>query len=183
MSKKNKTEVLPPVRPAVIPDMRAMLDKLVEEKVAQVMAKKSDALFQPYFQGRGVTTGIRKTQTVSEQRRWSRYFKKWGCDVCGTKKRGHYALGRCLNCYRRTEMRLNEIMAQLASEKGSIPVFLDRLGDVAREALKPAPLPPEKRMDLEWIAGQALAGPVKALPAAPSNRKDRPKRTKGREKP
>jgi hypothetical protein len=175
MPRKSKTEVLPPTRPAVIPDMRAMLDRLVEEKVAQVMAKKSDALFQPYFQGRGVTTGIRKTQTVSEQRRWSRYFKKWGCDVCGTKKRGHYALGRCLNCYRRTEMRLNEIMAQLASEKGSIPVFLDRLGDVAREALRPAaaPLPPEKRMDLEWIAGQALRPGQKALPAGTSRKRTR----------
>jgi hypothetical protein len=170
MPRKTKTEVLPPVRPTVIPDMRAMLEKLVEEKVAQMTAKRSDALFQPYFQGRGVAVGIRKTQTVSEQRKWSRYFKKWGCDVCGTKKRPHYALGRCMNCHHRTEHRLNEIVAQAASEKGSIPVFLDRLGDVAREALQPAspPLPPEKRMDLEWIARKSLRSALKALPALPT---------------
>jgi hypothetical protein len=165
MPKKPRTELLPPVRPAIIPDMRGMLERLVEEKVAQVMAKKSDALFQPYFQGRKVAAEIRRNQTVSERKRWGRYFKKWGCDVCGTKERQHYALGRCLACYRRTEQRLNEIMAHGASQKGSIAVFLDRQGDLARAALKARPLPPEKRMDLEGIARESLRPIQKALPA------------------
>jgi hypothetical protein len=175
MPKKPKTEILPPVRPRVVPDMRAMIDKLVEEKVAEIMSKRSDSTFQPYFQGRGVAIGIRKTQTVSEQRKWSRYFKKWGCDVCETKKKQHYALGRCGNCYARTEYRLNEIIDQAASERGSIPAFLDRLGDVAREALLPvaAALTPSERLDLEKIARNALMPALKALPAGKSRKRTR----------
>jgi hypothetical protein len=190
MPRKSKTEVLPPVRPTVIPDMRAMLDQLVEEKVAQVMAKRSDTLFQPYFQSRRVAAEIRRNQTVPERGKWSRYFKKWGCEVCGMKrqpgrrtdlpprtgekikKKQHYALGRCLACYKRTEERLNELMAHGAAQKGSISVFLDRQGDLARAALRPAspPLRPEKRLDLEWIARKALRSALKALPAARRNR-------------
>jgi hypothetical protein len=168
-----RAEVLQPAHPAVVPDVRAMLDKLVEEKVAELMSKGSDALFQPYFQSNRVAAEIRKNQTVSEQRKWGRYFKKWGCDVCGTKKRHHRALARCEHCYNRTKMRLEEIMAQAASEKGSTQVFVDELGDMAREALRPAspPLPPEKRMDLEWIARESLRPPPKALPAAKSRKR------------
>jgi hypothetical protein len=185
------TEVLPSTRLAVIPDMRAILDKLVEKKVGELMSRDQDLLFQPYFQGRKVAAEIRRNQTVPEQRRWSRYFKKWGCDVCEMKrqpgrhtelpprtgekikKKEHHALGRCLACYSRTEQRLNEIMAHGASQKGSIAVFLDRQGDLARAALRPAspPLPPEKRLDLEWIARKALKPALKALPAGKSRKR------------
>jgi hypothetical protein len=168
MPRKTKTEVLPPARPAaVIPDVRAMLDRLVEEKVGELMSKGSEALFQPYFQSKRVVQEIRKQQTVSEQEKWSRYFKKWGCDVCKTKKRPHSAHGRCNPCHQRTYQRLREIMNQAASEQASNSVFLDRQGDLAREALKPLspPLPPEKRMDLEGIARDAIRQTRKALPA------------------
>jgi hypothetical protein len=171
MPRKNRTEVLPPARPHVVPDIRAMLDKLVEEKVAELMSKGRDTLFQPYFQSKRVADEVRRNQTVSERSKWSRYFKKWGCDVCGEKKGGHMTLGRCRVCFNRTYWRLTQLLTQAASEKAATPVFEDRLGDLARAALEPpAPLPPEKRMDLEWIARQALAGPVKALPAG-KNRK------------
>ena len=167
MSKKSKPEVLPPTRLSVIPDMRGMLEKLVEQKVAELMSKDSSDVFQPYFQSSKVAAEIRRNQTVSEQRKWARYFKKWGCDVCGTKKKGYSELGRCHACYTRTLRRLNEIMAQAARKKGSIQAFVDLPGELAREALKPLspPLPPERRMDLEWIARQALKPTQKALPA------------------
>jgi predicted nucleic acid-binding Zn-ribbon protein len=173
MPRKRKTEVLPPVRPGVIPDVRATLDELVEEKVAKLMSKDSDALFQPYFQSNRVTQEIRKNQTVSEQQKWRRYFKKYGCDRCGEKKRAHVALGRCYDCYWRTYRRLTEITSEAASEKGSMQVFVDRLGDAAREALRPAspPLPPEKRMDLEWIARDSIRSAQKALPAGKSHKR------------
>jgi hypothetical protein len=179
MPRKSKTEVLPPARPRVVPDIRAMLDKLVEEKVAELMSNGGDARFQPYFQSNRVVAEVRRNQTVSERSKWTRYFKKWGCDVCGTRKRAHLGLGRCQACYFRTDQRLRELLTQAASEKAPMPVFEDRLGDLVRAALKtPEPLPPEKRMDLEWIARQALTGPVRALPAAPGAPKDRPKRTR-----
>jgi hypothetical protein len=165
MPRKSKTEVLPPARP--IPDVRAMLDRLVEEKVGELMSKGSESLFQPYFQSKRVVDEIRKQQTVSEQEKWSRYLKKWGCDVCETKRCPHCALGRCRACYQRTFQRLKEFMDQAASEQAGNSVFLDRQGDLAREALKPLspPLPPEKRMDLEGIAREALRPAQKALPA------------------
>jgi hypothetical protein len=165
MLKKIKAEVLPPARPRIVPDTRAILDELVEEKVAEIMSKGRDALFQPYFQSKRVATEIRKIQTVSDRGKWSRYFEKWGCDVCGTKKRGHRGLGRCAPCYLRTLQRL-EHLARDAGEKDTMPVFEDRLGDAARAALKPAePLPPEQRLDLEGIAREALRPIQKALPA------------------
>jgi hypothetical protein len=146
MTRKSKPEVLPPTRLAVIPDVRAMLDKLVEEKIAEIMSKDAPDLFQPYFQSKRVASEIRRNQTVTEQNRWSAYFDKWGCDVCGTKKRQHNAIGRCEECYRRTAQRL-AALRRSAGAKGAIPAFLDRQGDLAREALRALspPLPPEKR--------------------------------------
>jgi hypothetical protein len=165
MPRKSKTEVLPPTRHAAVPDMRAILDKLVEKKVVEIMSKDRDALFRPYFQSKRVADEIRKNQTVSERKKWGQYFKKWGCDVCGTKESSHVGLGRCSACYLRTERRLKKIMAESAGTKAAVPVFGDRLGDAAREALRPAAaLPPEKRMDLETIARKALRPIWKALP-------------------
>jgi hypothetical protein len=170
MLRKSKTEVLPLARPAAVANMRAILDTLVEEKVAEILSNGQDTLFQPYFQSKRVAAEIRKNQTVSEQRKWSRYFKKWGCDVCGTKKRGHCSLGRCQPCYIRTVHRLSAV-ARDANEKDSTPVFVDRLGNMAREALEmPTPLPPEKRLDLEGIAREAIRQTQKALPAGKKRR-------------
>jgi hypothetical protein len=173
MPKKTKTEVLPPAPLAVIPDMRAMLDKLVEEKVAEIMSKDAPALFQPYFQSKRVATEIRRNQTVTDHERWTAYYRKWGCDVCGQKKHGHFSLGRCANCHHRTFKRLRAIMREMASANASAPVFEDRAGDLARQALQPLspPLPPEKRMDLEWIARDAIRSVQKALPAANSRKR------------
>jgi hypothetical protein len=160
MPRKSKTEVQPPARPRVVPDVRAMLDMLVEEKVAELMSKGRDTLFQPYFQSKRVAAEVRKNQTVSERSKWTRYFKKWGCDVCGTKKRAHWSLGRCQACHTRTDQRLREFLTQAASEKVTTPVFEDRPGELARAALTPI-----ERLDLEEIARQALRPALKALPA------------------
>jgi hypothetical protein len=170
MPRKTKTEVLPPARHAAVANMRAILDKLVEEKIAEILSSGQDTLFQPYFQSKRVAAEIRKNQTVGEQGKWTRYFKKWGCDVCGTKKRSHRGLGRCWPCYIRTFQRLSAL-ARDAGEKDSAPVFVDRLGDMAREALEPpTPLPPEKRLDLESIAREAIRHTQKALPAGKKRR-------------
>jgi hypothetical protein len=131
---RETVEVLKPTRE--VPDMRAELEQLVEQKIAEMMGDKSDGIFEPFFTSRAIVAAIRKRETVLQQRKWIYYFKDWGCMLCKKKKKGHRALGMCAACYNRIARRLYLTMHRAARENPTtVPGFRD-LGDVARAALR-----------------------------------------------
>jgi hypothetical protein len=131
---RETVEVLKPTRE--VPDMRAALEQLVEQKIAEMMSNKSNGIFEPFFQSKAIAAAIRKRETVLQQRKWIYFLKDWGCMLCHKKNKGHKALGMCAACYNRIARRLQLTMLRAARENPitAVPVVHD-FKDVAREAL------------------------------------------------
>ena len=137
MPKKTKALAVREVevlRPAPqIPDARAAIEQLVEQKIAEIMGN-TDAIFEPFFRTKAVAIAIKKLQTVAEQRKWSDYFAAYGCLVCRTKKQPHRSIGMCQACHQRILVRLAGILrraAAAAAERPGAPAVRD-LTDLAR---------------------------------------------------
>jgi hypothetical protein len=109
MPKKTKAlavrnvEVLPPA--PKIPDARAAIEQLVEQKIAEIMGS-GDAIFEPFFRSKEICREIRRLETVPMQRKWTYYFENFGCLICQKKDRPHVSLGMCNTCHARTAQRL-----------------------------------------------------------------------------
>lgn len=120
MTKKTRDGDIPKVRAEIIParrtasvaaramDAQAMLKKIVEQQVAEIMANRDDLLFQPFLQSRRVADELRRLQTVPELRKWSVYYVRHGCLVCGAKTKSYAGCGMCGACYQRTAKRLKD---------------------------------------------------------------------------
>jgi hypothetical protein len=83
-------ELLPPDRGRRAEQFKRMVADLIDKQVSEALASNSDALFQPWFQLRKVAYEIKRKQTVTEQRKWTEYFKKYGCIVCSPNARTNY---------------------------------------------------------------------------------------------
>lgn len=105
---------------------------------AELLPPAPEADLEPWFQSREVTLEIKRRQTVTEQRKWSSYYFDWGCLVCGTKEKPHFALGFCQGCYARTKQRLAASIRKHspATPRGDLS-FIDSVR-LAREALAPS---------------------------------------------
>jgi hypothetical protein len=91
--------VLPPeVRLVALPPAEAKLQALVQEQVAEILARREDLIFQPYFQSRRVAQELLKLKSIPERRAWSVRYDRKGCSHCKTKKRPHSSCGMCLPC-------------------------------------------------------------------------------------
>src|ERR1700683_5445723 len=137
-----RAEVLPmknPTNPGE--EAEAMLERIVQRKVAEMMATDSSIL-QPFMQTRRVTNEIRKNQNVIETLKWGYYLQDWGCLVCGRKDAGHASLGMCPECYRRV---------------------VNRMTSTIRRATTNRPPDDGQVYDLREIAQQSLAQSLKAL--------------------
>ena len=97
-----RVEVIPPEKPNAPrlgpEDAKKLLKRLVEQQVAEIMANRDEFLFQPFFQQRKVADEIRRLQTVPERNKWSRYYDRWGCLRCNTRKVPHSSIGMCRDC-------------------------------------------------------------------------------------
>jgi hypothetical protein len=137
-----RAEVLPMKKPATpIEKAEAMLDRIVQRKVAELMASDSSIL-QPFMQTRRVTNEIRKNQNVIETLKWGYYLEDWGCLVCGRKNAGHTSLGMCPRCYTRV---------------------VNRMASTIRKATANRPADDGQAQDLEEMAQEALAQSLKKL--------------------
>jgi hypothetical protein len=84
----------------------ADLDRIIQQKVAEAMANRS-AILEPWFQtSRALAAEIRRHQSMFHKRKFSLYFEKWGCLVCGTKEQAHASHAMCAKCLDRFVMRL-----------------------------------------------------------------------------
>ena len=135
--KSNPIEVLNPSRPT--PNGRAEIEAFIEQKMAEIMGADKTGIFEPFFQTKAIATEIRKLQTVPHQRKWSNYFRKFGCLVCKRKQknRPYGALGMCAACYSKTQARLQAVLRSAEEEtRPDADSFTpDRLTDLARSAV------------------------------------------------
>ncbi len=110
-------ESLPPELslPAGLPPMEAEINRLVDLRVAKIIARRDD--FQPYFQSRRVAQELKRIQSVPEQRLWSIYYERWGCTHCDKKTRPHSSCGMCGPCRFKIGYRRKEIQREQSGEK------------------------------------------------------------------
>jgi len=91
---------------------KAALDRIVQHKVAEIMAERDAVVFEPFFRSRQIAYELKRLQTVPEQEKWSVRFERLGCLLCQTKKQIHVGCGMCRNCYQRTFQELRQIIAE-----------------------------------------------------------------------
>jgi len=155
MSPRNKqvitqAEVLRPVQSAPI-DAWKVLEGMVKQKVAEIMADREDFAFQPFFNQKKVSAEIRRLQTVPEQRAWSGVFEKHGCIVCHRKDAPHSGCGCCATCYDRIRVWKRDAIRGI-EEDGPEQFPIRDQEEIARTALFGTPTAP-------------------ALPAAPDKKR------------
>jgi hypothetical protein len=113
MSKSSRFELLPsPAEIARLPVQRAELDRLVQEKVAEILHARDEFMFEPFFRSRQIAYELKRLQTVTEQNKWQVYFQRFGCLRCGTRERIHVGAGCCDRCYPETYNRLKQIVGE-----------------------------------------------------------------------
>lgn len=145
MSEKNsgaivKAEVLEPAQAAPV-DMRKMLDEIVAQKVAEILADEKSAILEPFMQSRRISLAIRKLQDVVQQRKWRYYWEEWGCLICGQQDAGYLSVGMCGTCFPRVIGRMKLTLERAYANR---PTF-------------------ERPKDLVALAQEALAPSIKVL--------------------
>ena len=107
-------------------------------EIAETTGARPDEILEPFFQGRAVSTEMKRLQTVPEQRKWHYYFDKFGCLICQQKDRPHVSLGMCTYCSRRTAARVRSVLRPLEkAEPDSAAQFTpDRLTELARASVR-----------------------------------------------
>jgi hypothetical protein len=76
----------------------AELSRLVQVKVAEIMAERDAVVFEPFFRSRQVAYELKRLQTVPEQTKFSVAFARYGCMICETRERIHAGNGLCTTC-------------------------------------------------------------------------------------
>lgn len=131
-------EIMPRGQDAIAAEYKAMIAKIVEEKVLEALTHPTDSDFQPFFQPRDIANEIKRRQTVQEQHKFSYAYEDWGCLVCGTTERPHSSLWMCASCYRRASSRLqSSIRRHSPGPDQPQPTFRDTV-KLARAALAPS---------------------------------------------
>jgi hypothetical protein len=91
---------------------KAELARLVQEKVAEIMAERDAIIFEPFFRSRQIAYELKRLQNVPEQRKWSVSFERYGCMICETRERIHAGNGMCNRCHALWFRRLTQIVAE-----------------------------------------------------------------------
>lgn len=129
-------ELLTPREQAAL-DYKHMIDEIVRERIAEIMAAQQAAELEPFFRTKEVSNAMRRNQSVTQQNGWHWYYEDHGCLHCHKADTPHYALGMCGKCFgkirerRKASIRLREL------EPGRETTFRDTV-QIAREALLPS---------------------------------------------
>jgi hypothetical protein len=100
---------------------KATLDRIVQQRVAEIMAERDAVVFEPFFRSRQIAYELKRLQTMPEQRKWTVFFDRYGCLICETRKRIHVGNGMCTQCYARTFRTLKQIIAEGISGDAARP--------------------------------------------------------------
>lgn len=119
MTKNNPPlEIVPRNRLDESQRLKEAITQLIEEKVSEAISGPT-AAFEPFFQSKRMLTEIRRVQSVPERNKFTYYFERWGCMVCGTHEGGHRAIGMCGTCYPRTAQRLKSLVREHSEHEES----------------------------------------------------------------
>jgi hypothetical protein len=113
----------PPLRVELIPSPatlhrertgfdKAELARLVQEKVAEIMAERDAIVFEPFFRSRQVAYELKRLQNIPEQQKFTVSFERYGCMICETRERIHGGNGMCTVCHGKWFARLTQIIAE-----------------------------------------------------------------------
>jgi hypothetical protein len=91
---------------------KAELTRLVQEKVAEIMAERDAIVFEPFFRSRQIAYELKRLQNISEQEKFTVSFERYGCIDCKTKERIHGGNGLCSLCHSKWFYRLTQIIAE-----------------------------------------------------------------------
>ena len=103
--------------PASLPTTPAEFDRLMEQKFAELLARRDDTAFQPYLQRRRLYLELRKLQSVPERRVWAVVYERHSCTHCRTRVRPHRACGLCTLCYPKISGQKRAIEKELSKER------------------------------------------------------------------
>jgi hypothetical protein len=111
--RKPTIEILPsPYEIRQTPMLSAELERVVQQKVAEIMADRDALAFEPWFRSRKVAYELRRLQSVPEQRKFSIAYERFGCMICETHATPHAGNGLCQKCRSRWFQRLAGIIAE-----------------------------------------------------------------------
>ena len=94
----------------------ATIQKLVQQQVAEALAQREAAVFEPFFRSRQVAYELRRLQSVPEQKKWSVYYERHGCQQCKRADLIHASNGYCPRCYSRMGQILKRIIRELSEQ-------------------------------------------------------------------
>jgi hypothetical protein len=123
--------------PAVPEDHKAMVARMLDERIAELMASAESAELEPFFQSRAVVEAMRARQTIAERNKWRYYSDDYGCLICERTDVPHISLGMCRACLSRTRERLQACMRRRAPD-GEHEVTFKDTARLAQEALLPS---------------------------------------------
>jgi hypothetical protein len=90
--------------------------KLVQQQVAEVLAQREAAVFEPFFRSRQVAYELRRLQSVPERKKWNVYYQRHGCQQCKRADLIHAGNGYCPRCYSRMGQILKGIIRELSEQ-------------------------------------------------------------------
>jgi len=117
--------------------LQAEFDRLVRQRVDEILAERSPDQMAPAFQPREVAYEFQRRQTVFQRRAGRLYFEKWGCMICQRKKHvSHASGGICSECYAREARRRSQIRLEYerSNPEAAIDKQIDRLTSRLRSA-------------------------------------------------
>ncbi len=127
-------EIVPASESALVPapkreSPQEMIERLVRERVDEIMVKLEAGHPEPGFVPRDEADELRRRRNVFEQRKWSLYFERFGCRVCSRTNVAHYGNGHCQRCYALIQRRLKTIKAEYDESRpdAEIDRQIDRL--------------------------------------------------------
>lgn len=77
---------------------RSQIQKLVQQQVAEILAKRDDFVMEPWFRTRQVAYELRRLQTVPERKSWRLVYEWGGCIICKGSELPHAGNGMCPRC-------------------------------------------------------------------------------------
>lgn len=141
--KKGKAIVLKPqaaIVPAVPPEpsanLKAVLEGMVRKRVDEILAASGMHELSADYRPTKVAHVARQVDDLFERKKWSLYFDKWGCRICGKKTAFYGNTGHCQTCAQRIHQRLTALRRdyEKAHPEAEIERNIERLTLRARTA-------------------------------------------------
>lgn len=147
---KNVRVELSPAARANPPDPIEFVKALVEQHFAELVVRRDDFTFRPFFDEKSVSREIKRLQTVPESLAWGGVFREYGCFRCGRKNLPYGASGCCQSCYALGSARKKSWIRRNGPHSDDLEFRLSTC-------------------DQEKLARAALMGGVVALPSESAN--------------